>query len=316
MSVVTIQDAVSGSRAAIAVERGFNCFQFEAAVGDQTIDVIGAQEGFEAGEGQPSHHGIPILFPFPNRIRDGRYTWDDKDYQLPLSPGHPNSLHGFCYNRPWRLIEQGDDFAVGQFQLSVDAISLLEHWPSDFIIEVRYTVDGAALRMQVTVHNPSDSPLPWGFGTHAYFRLPLGSAGSKDRCLVQAPAAEEWILEDCLPTGERQPVGSHNDLRSGVTLANRQLDDVLTGLGATGGTIQTVITDPDAGLQVVQEFPGQFRELVVFTPPWMDAICMEPYTCVTDAINLQSEGVDAGWKELPGGKTWETEIVIRAKSLT
>src|SRR5690606_38055991 len=128
-------------------------------------------------------------------------------------------------------------------------------------------------------------------------------------------AAEEWVLRDCHPAGRRRPGGPHNDLRTGVTLANRKLDDVLTGLGATGGRIQTAITDPDAGLQVVQEFPEEFRELVVFTPPWMDAVCMEPYTCVTDAINLQAAGVDAGWQELPGGKTWETEIVIRAKSL-
>jgi aldose 1-epimerase len=315
MRVVTIQDASSGSRAAIAVGRGFNCFLFEAVLGGQRVDVIGSQPGFETGEGQPSHNGIPILFPFPNRIREGRFTWDGKDYQLPLSPGHPNTLHGFCYDRPWRLVEQGDNFAVGQFQLSVDAIGLLEHWPSDFIIDVRYTVEGAALRMQVTVQNPTDSPLPWGFGTHAYFRLPLGSAGSKNRCLVQAPAAQEWVLEECLPTGQRRPVGPEKDLRSGVTLENRKLDDVLTGLGATGGTIQTVITDPDAGLQVVQEFSDEFRELVVFTPPWMDAVCLEPYTCVTDAINLQSTGVDAGWRELPAGKTWETEIVIRVKSL-
>jgi aldose 1-epimerase len=315
MSVVTIQDASSGSQAAISLERGFNCFQFAAVVGDQTVDVIGAQPGFETGEGQPSHNGIPILFPFPNRIAGGRYAWEGKDYEIPLSPGHPNTLHGFCYNRPWRLVEQGDNFAVGQFQLSVDAISLLEHWPSDFIIDVRYTLAGAALTMNVTVQNPTESPLPWGFGTHAYFRLPLGKAGHRDRCLVQAPAAEEWLLKECLPTGERRAVGADKDLRSGLTLKDRKFDDVLTGLGATGGTIQTIITDPDAGLQVVQEFCDEFRELVVFTPPWMDAVCLEPYTCVSDAINLQASGVDAGWRELAGGKTWETEIVIGAKSL-
>ena len=130
----------------IAVERGFNCYQFQAVVGDQTVDVLASEAGFETGEGQPSHNGIPILFPFPNRIREGKYTWDGHDYQIPLSAGHPNAIHGFVYDRPWRVIEEGDNFVVGQFQLSVDALSLLEDWPSDFVIEVRYTVAGSALR--------------------------------------------------------------------------------------------------------------------------------------------------------------------------
>ena len=67
---------------------------------------------------------------------------------------------------------------------------------------------------------------------------------------------------------------------------------------------------------MTQSFSDEFRELVVFTPPWTDAVCLEPYTCVTDAINLQEQGVDAGWRELGPGKTWETEIVIRADEVT
>jgi len=313
MSVMTIQDAVSGSRAAIAVDRGFNCFEFACALGDRTVDVIAAQEGFTSGEGGPSHSGIPILFPFPNRIREGKYTWEGRAYQMPLSAGHPNTIHGFCYDRPWRLIEQGDDFAVGQFQLSVDAPQVRDCWPSDFVIDVRYSVAGTALTMDVRVHNPGESSLPWGFGTHAYFKLPLGGEGTKNDCLVQAPASEEWVLDESLPTGERKPVSPEKDLREGVTLEGRKFDDVLTGVEGTDGTVRTLITDPQAGVQVAQEFSDEFRELVAFTPPWMDAVCLEPYTCTTDAINLHSQGIDAGWRQLEAGGTWETSIVIRAE---
>ena len=41
-----------------------------------------------------------------------------------------------------------------------------------------------------------------------------------------------------------------------------------------------------------------FRELVVFTPEHRQAFCLEPYTCTTDAVNLQSRGLDTGWLEL------------------
>lgn len=313
MSVIKIADE-SGTIASIVPARGFNCFQFVAPVGDKTVDVIAAEEGFEQGAGAPSHDGIPILFPFPNRIREGRYSWDGREYQLPLTEGHPHSLHGFVLDREWRVVEQGDNFVKGQFQLSADAPDRLEFWPSDFILEVTYTVENAALTMDVTVQNPDDKPLPWGFGTHSYFKLPLGEGSSVENCLVQTPAHQEWALDECMPTGERREVSANADLREGVSLAGRKLDDVLTDLRADGDLIDTIVTDPRAGLRMVQSFPKDFRELVVFTPPWTDAVCMEPYTCVTDAINLQQQGIDAGWRKLDPGDSFTTLIVIRVET--
>lgn len=298
--------------AMMAVDRGFNCFRFVANVDEHSVDVIASQDGFESGEGRPSHSGIPILFPFPNRIRAGRFTWEGREYQLPLSEGHPNALHGFCLDRPWRVVEQRDDSVTARFQLSVDASDRVTHWPADFVLDVRYSVQRTALVADFTIRNPSDSPLPWGLGTHAYFKLPLGSGSTLADCLVEAPADEQWELIDCLPTGKRHPVDEQTDLREGVPLTGRKLDHVLTGLRPEGHAIGTLVMDQKAGLQVVQLFPIIFRELVVFTPPWMDAVCMEPYTCVTDAVNLQQQGIDAGWRTLLPGERFQTRIVIRA----
>src|SRR5438034_969248 len=58
--------------------------------------------------GRPTRSGIPILFPFPNRIRDGRYSWDGKSYQLPLNdPTRLNAIHGFACRHPWRVAGHG-----------------------------------------------------------------------------------------------------------------------------------------------------------------------------------------------------------------
>jgi len=313
MSTLIIRDETIGSQVAIAPERGFNCYQFVARVDGQTVDVLAAQPGFETGSGSPSHHGIPILFPFPNRIRDGRFMWEGREYQLPLSKGHPNTLHGFCLDRPWRVVDQQDDSVTGRFQLSIDAPELADSWPGDFVIDVRYTVRGTSLVMDVTITNPDEVPLPWGFGTHAYFKLPLGEGSRVEDCRIQAPAYREWVLEDCLPRGDVRDVTEATDLRSGVPLADRKLDNVLTDLRTDGEMIETSVLDPHAGLRMVQSFPRDFRELVVFTPPWADAVCMEPYTCVTDAINLQQLGIDAGWRTLAPGERFDTQIIIRVE---
>jgi aldose 1-epimerase len=314
MSVVDLTDAVSGSSAKIAVNLGFNCFEFVAKLRDgRSVSVIDAAEGFENGDQPLSHSGIPLLFPFPNRIRDGRYSWNDVDYHLPAGQvaheANGNAIHGFCLDRPWRMIEQTGDTVVGQFQLSVDAPDRLPLWPADFIISVRYSVQGAALLSEITVQNPGDSPLPWGFGTHGYFRLPLQTDSDPAQCTVFAPVSRKWSLDECLPSGTVSDQLAI-PLDGSPKFGGLKLDDVFTGIRTSAGRFECRIGDPQAGLEVVQECSNDFREIVAFTPPWSTAVCLEPYTCVTDAINLQQRGIDAGLNVLPPRDSWTGLIDI------
>ncbi|MAT16162.1 MAG: aldose epimerase [Planctomyces sp.] len=312
MKTVTIEDRSTGSVASISVAYGFNCYRFIGVVEGKRVDVIDAAPDFpETGE-RPSGNGIPILFPYPNRISNGKYSWDGKDYHLPpelVSYNKDNAIHGFCLDRPWRLIDSGTDYAVGQFQLSVDAPERLELWPADFIIEVRYSIGEAVLLMETMVYNCDEKPLPWGFGTHPYFKLPLGADSSPENCLVILDAARQWELNDCLPTGQQYDVPPDKDLRDGVYFPELKLDDVYTAL-ADSDQRECGIMDEKAGLQVVQRYGSMFREVVMFTPPGRDAICLEPYTCVTDAINLQQQGIDAGLQVLAPNQEYRFRIGI------
>ncbi len=314
MDVIELIDSKSGSAARIAPSLGFNCFAFQARVGGQAVNVLDASPNFAEGNERPSGHGIPLLFPFPNRIRQGRFAWNGRQYEIPAanaSYDHAgNAIHGFCLDRPWRVTERGPHFAVGEFQLGRDAPDRRAYWPADFLIEVRYTVRGAALRADVRIANPSTVELPWGFGTHPYFKLPLAAGSRPSSCLVLAPASQEWELVDCLPTGRILPVSEEKDLRDGAYFDVMKLDDVLTGLTPGQGPLECAVMDEQAGLQVTQRFEPIFREVVVYTPPSRNAVCIEPYTCATDAINLQPRGIDAGWRVLAPGAEIRTAIEI------
>ena len=113
MTVISLAASDSKSTARICVDRGFNCFSFQADIDGRIVDVIDSIDGFEAGEGRPSGNGTPILFPFPNRIRGGRFSWQGRDYQLPPEvvgfDNTGNAIHGFVINRPWRVIDQGGE---------------------------------------------------------------------------------------------------------------------------------------------------------------------------------------------------------------
>lgn len=329
MDIVELVDRGSGSTARIAAHLGFNCFAFVAGLDGRTVDVIDADPAFVEGKLRPSGHGIPILFPYPNRIRAGRFAWAGRSYHVPASRAwhdpRENSLHGFCLDRPWRVVERKAQVALGRFRLSVDAPDRIDLWPADFEIDVRYELRGPTLRTDFAIRNPDTVPLPWGLGTHAYFKVPLASDSRAEDCVIEVPAAEVWEAVDNLPTGRRLPVPREKDLRDGAYFDLLKLDDVLTGFdvdptfaepdedaGGTVPAIETLILDEGAGLQMLQRTDPAFRELVAFTPPNRSAVCLEPYTCTPDAINLAARGIDAGWRVLePGGefRTW-TELRI------
>jgi aldose 1-epimerase len=63
------------------------------------------------------------------------------------------------------------------------------------------------------------------------------------------------------------------------------------------------VTAPSGAGLAVRAAPA-FREVVAFTPQNRQAVALEPYTCTTDAINLQPRGVDAGLLVLPPGGSW------------
>lgn len=308
MPVVTLRDPQTGASARILTDLGFNCFAFQAQVHGRPVDVLDAVPDFESGTQRPTGSGIPILFPFPNRIRQGRFTWNGRDYVLPGTDKWGNAIHGFCADRPWRIIEQGENFVTGQFQLSVDAPERRALWPADFVIEVDYELLHNRLRANFRVMNPGGVELPWGLGTHPYFKLPLAPESRVADCTIEAPADEYWELVDCLPTGKRLPVDEGRDLRDGEYVSVLKLDDVLTGVECDGPQFDLVLIDEAAGLQVTQTCPPIFREVVVFTPPNRDAVCLEPYTCATDAVNLTQRGIAAGWRTLGPGSEFHTWI--------
>ena len=322
MSVVQISDAQSGSHAGIAVDIGCNCFRFVARQDNIELDVIDAADGFEFGAHPPSHNGIPILFPFPNRIRSGKYSWDGKDYELPESrvsyDGSGNAVHGFCLDRPWRIVEQAESGLTAVFRISEDAPQRAALWPADAELSVRYSVTGSVLRAEFTVRNPDDKPLPWGLGTHAYFRLPLGGA-SAEQCTVFAPVIQSRELQDCLPTGTTTDMPVNARLQQCPNYGSLKLDNAFTGMQLTAdGHIETILADPDSGHKVIQRFSADFQELIAFTPPWTSAVCLEPYTCTTDAINLQQQGIDAGLRILQPGESWTgfIEVEVRFSPVT
>jgi aldose 1-epimerase len=306
---VVLTDSATGSRAQILARFGFNCYEFLANVNGREVDVLWAAENFANGEERPSGSGIPLLFPFPGRLRGTTFRWGGQEFQLPEGDGRGNAIHGFVMSRPWRVIEQNGSRVVGQFQASVDDSTILSQWPADFRITATYELTGTQLRSAFRIENPDEKPLPCGFGTHPYFRLPLGSATAAD-CVVKLPVTRHWDLVDMLPTGRCDDLADPDAYLGGMTFGEMTFDDVFGGLIFKADRCSAEIHDPGSGLTMAIEFDRAFRESVVYTPPHREAICIEPYTCVPGAFDLKESGAHYGVRVLAPGESFTAEVIM------
>lgn len=295
----------SGATALIASEFGFNLFSLKLMLGGVPTEVLAAGEDFDLQRREPSRHGIPILFPFPNRIEQGQYAFQGKTYELP-HPGKPHANHGFALDAAWEVrayMPSGPaPFIEGAFQISKQAAARSSDWPADGELIVRYTLYPSGLECRATVFGRGPGEFPFGLGFHPYFILPFHPTGHPAQTLIRVPATRRWQLHQNLPTGECVLLTAQDQLTQGQPRAALQLDDVYTDLDFSQGDCTCALLDLSLreGLLLSME-PG-YREVVVYTPPHLpEVIAVEPYTCTTNAINLQGRGIDAGLRVLPPG---------------
>ena len=307
--IVSLHDDAVGSRARIHVGLGFNCFEFTARVNDADINVLWSADGFEAGNDRPSGSGIPLLFPYPGRISGTSFSWGGKSYELEEGDGQGNAIHGFVYDRPWRLIDQDAKSATGEFHASKDDPDILNRWPSDFRIEVKYELAGNTLHATTTIENPGDSDLPFGYGAHPYFCVPLG-AGDSSQCVVRVPVTERWELENMLTTGKRVGLGTSEEFQNGIAFGQTQFDDVFGGLVGSAEQFVAEIVDQSSQRSTRLKFDKTFEYCVVYNPAHRESICIEPYTCVPGAIELEQNGIAGGLKTLRSGEIFDSQFAI------
>lgn len=313
-TVYTVSRPDAGSLIEVWPAHGFNCLRWRTGGRDL---LYSAAEWLD--NPVPTRSGVPILFPFPNRIRDGVFTFHGRTYELPKNDStKANAIHGFAPRNPWRVSGYGADttgaWVHGDFQISIDAPNAAGLWPGDGLLSVVYRLGPDRLRIEMRVRNTGDGPFPFGLGLHPYFRVPGDE--HVNRGVLHAPARSLWPLADNLPTGEKKPLPDELNWNRPRTIGGTQLDTVYGDLGAIreepgGLLLRGTLGHVNRTGRLELWTTADFRESVLFTPPHRKAVCLEPYTCVTDAANLRARGIDAGWRELPAGGQWAGVVEFR-----
>jgi aldose 1-epimerase len=310
LEIIGIRDRHSGAQARILPGLGFNCFSFEVNDAGQKLETLWSHPELLGGAAKPSGSGIPIMFPFAGRIRGAQFTYEGKRYELTPADGLGNAIHGFVLNRAWRVLRREENLVAGVFQASVDEPALLSKWPADFRITCEYQLQGNTLLSEFLIQNPDTKPLPFGFGTHGYFRIPLGGSSAND-CVVTVPVSSNWVLDNLLPTGKQDAPPQVAQIARGMPAGDMHLDNVFGGVQFENHRALASVVDPQSKHRMTLSFDDQFTSCVVFNPPHREAVCIEPYTTLPDAFALREQGVDPHLRVLPPGGAFRTRIEMK-----
>ncbi len=222
--------------------------------------------------------GIPLLYPWANRLDHHGYEAAGKRVTLPDSKGRYSlysdglPIHGAL---PGTLVWEASQTTSDRVQahLHWDGPALLELFPFEHDVEFEAVVSDGALTITTTVVASGPEPVPVSFGFHPYLRLPVGDRRAWQ---VELGATQRLVLDDrSIPTGERIPLAPRS-----FALADSSWDDGLANLDDP--PVFVVAAD---GRTLTMTFDEGFDWAQVYAPPSKEFICFEPMTAATDALN-------------------------------
>jgi aldose 1-epimerase len=271
--------------------------QFEIAAGGYRAIVTecGATLRLLEHDRRPLLHGFAddemsgaargqLLVPWPNRIRDGAYSFDGRDLQLGLTePALGNASHGLVRWAAWAPEEHAASSVSLGYRLMAQS-----GYPWTLDLHVLYDLSADGLTVTQTATNLGDRPAPYASGAHPY--LTAGS-GPVDGWELTLPASLRLLADDRkLPVDEEPVEGTPYDFRMPRPLRDIVLDDAFGDLArGEDGAATTQVRDPATGRGVALWVDRHHPWLMVFSAddgwdPPRQALAVEPMTAPPDAF--------------------------------
>jgi aldose 1-epimerase len=281
-----------------------------AAIRTLSIDGVDLVPSYGEDQTPPFGAGI-VLVPWPNRIRDGRWSHDGVDHQLAITePKYHNAIHGLLRWTEYREVERTRD----SITLAATVYPQLGY-PYLLATAVRYELVADGLKVTHYLENQGGAPAPVAVGTHPFVKI--GGVRTDDLTLRLDAASHIEVDDRLLPTGEVPVDGSVWDFREGRRVGDVSLDDAFGELSTDDdGCVEHTLTAPDGRtvsvwaddefgfvqVYTTREFPGEGGDV---------AIAVEPMTAPAEAFNS-----GRGLRWLDPGEEWHGSWGIRFRGFT
>jgi aldose 1-epimerase len=287
--------------------------QFEIALDEQSVVVtevggglrtytVGSWSVFEGYgvEAMASGGRGQVLMPWPNRLQDGKYSFDGRDYQLALSEvAHSNAIHGLVRWVAWTVREREAHRVVVAHVLHPQP-----GYPFSLDLELEYELSSRGLSVRTTATNVGGTACPFGSGAHPY--LSVGTAVVDDAAL-RVPAGTALHADDRgIPAGTLEVAGTELDFRAERRIGLSKLDTCFTDFDRDESDVARIHLAADGGPRVSLWVDGSYPYVMVFTGDIAEVgrrgLAIEPMTCAPNAFRTGD-----GLVRLEPGTTWAGE---------
>jgi len=281
---VILRDNQTKNRLGILSTYGAGLNRWEISSDTFTWNYIA---GYEKEEDFIKKYNGVILAPFPNRLKNGAYSFSNHRYQLEVNqPQEGHSLHGFLYDKSFSIRSIDSDESKITLHLGYDYTGDNQAYPFQFMLDLLYIWDGEKLDIITEVENKGTSEMPFGLGWHPYFTFPV----SVNELIWTMPSSYIYeVDENKIPTLEKSEFYEFID---GKLIDEDHYDD---GFEFTSEKSTESLKLLDTKNQTEIEFnfalgdknkaDGGYRFLQVYTPLDRKRIAIEPMTCLADAFN-------------------------------
>lgn len=225
-------------------------------------------------EGKPYKYSQAgsILFPFANRINEGKYDFNGHKYQLECNePGADNAIHGFVFNKIFKLESFLEEEQKAVVKLAYTEQQPPSGYPFQYHIQFVYTLDATALTLEIIVKNIGDKSLPYNLGWHPYFCV-----NDLDKSFLSFNSGKQVVFNEKMITTDIKEVPIPNP----YALKGKALDDCF------------VLEQQDVKFQAdnykitIKGEPNS-TYLQIYAPPGEQRIAIEPMTGISDSFNYK-----------------------------
>jgi aldose 1-epimerase len=240
-------------------------------------ELLGLRAGLDAYVSAGKTFGIPLLYPWANRLGAwsyavaGREVELDRDSPLLRTDEHGLPIHGALAASPlWRSQAASPSRLEAELDFAAHP-ELLAVFPFPHRLELAIELEAGRLTITTTVVAGADGPVPLSFGFHPYL-APPDAARADWR--VDLPGRTHLMLDDRgLPTGatREQPAEA-------FALGERTFDDLFALPGPARFSVAA------AGRRITVEMVSGYPYAQVFAPAGQSLVCFEPMTAPVDAL--------------------------------
>lgn len=267
---ITLRDPSSALTATFVPGAGM----IATSLAEHGAEFLGQRRGLEAYVTDGKTMGIPILYPWANRLSGDDYVVGATTVQLAGAPGvrtdaNGAPMHGVLAAHPgWRVAHSAHELTA---VLEYTTPDLLAAFPFPHVLTQRMRLADRTLSVATTV-DPQGAAVPLCFGYHPYFTIP---GVPRAQWVLNTPAMRHLPVDDRgLPTGAHAPWPAFSE-----PLADRALDD-----GFDQVPDGAVFAIAGGGRRIEVRFGTGYPAAQLFAPATDDLIAIEPMAAPTDAL--------------------------------